>query len=297
MHPSAIWLYLAQFFTRDVLASLMTADRSTRALLGERVAASLEVQYRDLDFRFLHLEDGTVERLWKRAVADRIRVLRIGPYFVCDALAGSRDLSFTDAMQRVGRLLARFRHIEEYHILWHERPTMSTVRPVASNCDQLSDTLGLASAILAVPFSSTPYIHTLTVELSLDKAEHLFLPTVVLPSLEDFTLCIRDDHVGDLDAAGYIMVHHLARFLNNTHRTLRSLSFETSLSSDFSPFFSALGTFAHLSKLTLSIPTSDPHLGDPSALKGFLHAQHDTLEQFTLRGFCTRKSRGGMDSR
>ncbi|KAJ7708738.1 hypothetical protein B0H17DRAFT_1030712 [Mycena rosella] len=125
MHPSAIWLYLAQFFTQDVLASLMTADRTTRALLGERVAASLE-QYRELDFRFLHPEGGTAERLWRRTVADHIRVLRIGPYFVCDALAGSRDLSFTDTVSCC--------------LAWKTR--------------------------------------------------------------EDFALCIRDDHVGDLDAAG-----------------------------------------------------------------------------------------------
>jgi len=94
------------------------------------------------------------------------------------------------------------------------------------------------------------------------------------------------------------MVHHLARFLNNTHRTLRSFSFETSLSADFSPLFSAFGFFAHLSTLALSIPTSEPHLGDPSAVKGFLHLHGDTLERLSLRGFCTNNSRRtGMDAR
>ncbi|KAJ7460745.1 hypothetical protein FB451DRAFT_1270192 [Mycena latifolia] len=287
MHPSAIWLYLAQFFTQDVLVSLMRADCTIRSL-DDRVAASLEDQYRDLDFRFLHLGDGTARRLRKRVVANRVRVLRIGPYFVRDVLDSSQDLPFEEAVEPVRGLLARFRNVEEYHVLWHERPTMSTVPPVDPPKNDHFDTLRPAAALLSIPFSSTSYLRTLTVELSLDKAEHLFLPTFLLPNLEEFNLCIRDDHTGNLDAAGYIMVHHLARFLNNTHRTLRSLSFKTSLRTDFSPFFSALGFFAHLSKLALSIPTSDPHLGDSSALKGFLHAQLDTLEHFTLRGFCSR---------
>ncbi|KAJ7132249.1 hypothetical protein C8R44DRAFT_46346 [Mycena epipterygia] len=295
MHPSAIWLYLAQFFPRDVLASLMTADRVTRAILEQRVDETLDEQYRELDFRFLHLADGTAGRLRMRAVADRVRVLKIGPYFVCDAL-DSKDPPFRDAAQPIRRILARFRNVEEYHILWHERPTMSTVRRIETQYDHLFDTLPLASATLAVPFSSAPYLRSLTVELSLDKAEHLFFPTSVLPNLGEMKLCIRDDHAGDLDAAGYIMVHHLSRFLNNTHRTLHSLSFETSLNIDYSPLFSALGFFAHLSKLSLSIPTSDPHLGDPSALKGFLHSHHDTLEHLSLRGFCTSKVRAAMDS-
>ncbi|KAJ7156860.1 hypothetical protein C8R43DRAFT_997442 [Mycena crocata] len=297
MNPSALWLYLAQFFTRDVLVGLMTADCTTRALLGERVDKSLDEQYREVDFRFLHLADGTARRLWKRAVADRVRILRIGPYFVCDALDGRQGRPFSDAVQPAHRLLTRFRNVEEYHVLWHERPTMSTARRIGPKDDHLFDVIPVASACLTVPFSSAPYLRILTVELSLDKAEHVFLPTCLLPSLEEFNLCIRDDHVGELDVAGYVMVHHLARFLNNTHRTLRALSFETSLSIDFSPFFSALGFFAHLSKLALSIPTADPHLGDPSALKALFHAHRDTLEHFSLRGFCLDKSRAGMDSR
>ncbi|KAJ7886042.1 hypothetical protein B0H13DRAFT_2044687 [Mycena leptocephala] len=263
MHPSAIWLYLAQFFTRDVLVN----------------CASLEELYSEVDFRFLDLENGTSQRLWNRAVADRVRVLSIGPYFVCDALESSQGRHFRETAQIVRRLLARFRNVEKYHILWHERPT-ATLRRVKPKYELLSDTLCLASAVLATPFSSARYLRSLTIECSLDKAEHLFLPTVVLPALEEFNLCIRDDHADDLDAAGYIMVHHLARFMNNTHRTLRSFAFETSLKADFSPLFSALGFFAHLSKLALSIPTSDPHLGDP---------------RFSLRGFCTNKSRTQTD--
>jgi hypothetical protein len=223
-----------------------------------------------------------------------VRVLSIGPYFVCDALENSQGRHFRETAQIVRRLLARFRNVEKYHILWHERPT-ATLRRVKPKYELLSDTLCLASAVLATPFSSARYLRTLTIECSLDKAEHLFLPTIVLPALEEFTLCIRDDHADDLDAAGYIMVHHLARFMNNTHRTLRSFAFETSLKADFSPLFSALGFFAHLSKLALSIPTSDPHLGDPSAVKGFLHLHRHTLGEFSLRGFCTNKSRTETD--
>ncbi|KAJ7493319.1 hypothetical protein B0H11DRAFT_957126 [Mycena galericulata] len=89
------------------------------------------------------------------------------------------------------------------------------------------------------------------------------------------------------------MIHHLARFLNNTHSTLRFFSFETSLIIDFSPFFSALGFFPHLYRLALSIPTSHRHLGDPSALKGFLHLHHDTLEHLSFRGFCTNNVQSG----
>ncbi|KAJ7272614.1 hypothetical protein B0H12DRAFT_588574 [Mycena haematopus] len=293
MHPSVIWLYLAQFFTRDILVNLMTA--TTHAVLSERVEASLEKLYREVEFRFLDLEDGTFQRLWRRAVADRVRVLSIGPYFVSDALDNNQRQPFSRTAQTARALLARFRNLEKYHILWHERPT-ATLRRIAPTYDE--SILCLASAFLTAPLSSAPCLRILIVECSLDKAEHLFLPTTVLHRLEEFTLRIRDDHAGDLDAAGYIMVHHLARFLNNTHRTLRSFSFETSLAADFSPFFSALGFFAHLSMLSLSIPTSDPHLGDPSALKGFLHLHGDTLQHLSLRGFCTNRSgRAGMTGR
>ncbi|KAF7356981.1 Polygalacturonase 3 [Mycena venus] len=264
----------------------MAAEYTTRAMLSKRVAASLDELYREVEFRFLNLEDGLAKRLWKRAVADRVRVLSIGPYFVCDALDSNQ--SFPRTAQIVRSLLARFRNLEQYHILWHERPS-ATLRSIVPKYD--FSTLCLASTFLAAPFSSAQYLRILTVECSLDKAEHLLLPTIVLPRLEEFILCIRDDHAGDLDAAGYIMVHHLARFLNNTHRTLRSFSFETSLSTDFSPLFSALGFFAHLSSVTLSIPTSDPHLGDPSAVKGFLQLHSDVLERLSLRGFCTNISR------
>ncbi|KAF7370958.1 F-box domain-containing protein [Mycena sanguinolenta] len=295
MHPSVIWLYLAQFFPRNVLVALMTADYATRAMLSEHVEASLQELYREVELRFLHLEDGTVQRLWRRAVADRVRMLSIGPYFVCDALDNNQRRPFSRTSRTVRALLVRFRNLEKYHILWHERPTATLLR-VAPTYDD--STLSLASAFLAAPFSSAQFLRILTVECSLDKAEHLFLPTIVLPRLEEFNLCIRDDHAGDLDAAGYIMVHHLARFLNNTHRTLLSFSFETSLAADFSPFFSALGFFAHLSTFALSIPTSDPHLGDPLALKGFLQMQGATLRQLSLRGFCTNKSRRtGMNGR
>ncbi|KAJ7027853.1 hypothetical protein C8F04DRAFT_71375 [Mycena alexandri] len=291
MHPSAIWLYLAQFFTRDVLAQLMV-PYTTRAVLSDRVAASLEELYHEVDFRFLHLGDGTTRRLGKRVVADRVRVLSIGPYFVCDALDSNHP--FGETAQIVADILARFRNIEKYHILWHERPTATLRRP---KYDHLPDTLCLASTFLVVPFSSAQYLRILTIECSLDKAEHLFSPTIVLPRLEEFNLCIRDDG-GDLDAAGYIMIHHIARFLNNVDSTLRSLSFETSLVADFSPMFMALGFFAHLSKLALCIPTSTCGLGDPSALKAFLHQHHYTLNHLSLRAHLSRrKSRADTDAR
>ncbi|KAJ7035500.1 hypothetical protein C8F04DRAFT_1097464 [Mycena alexandri] len=213
MHPSAIWLYLAQFFTRDVLAQLMV-PYTTRALLSDRVAACLEELYHEVDFRFLHLGDGTTRRLGKRVVADRVRVLSIGPYFTA---------------QIVADILARFRNIEKYHILWHERPTATLRRP---KYDHLPDTLCLASTFLVVPFSSAQYLRLLTIECSLDKAEHLFSPTIVLPRLEEFNLCIRDDG-GDLDAAGYIMIHHIAplkAFLHQHHYTLKHLSLRAHLS-------------------------------------------------------------------
>ncbi|KAJ6581071.1 hypothetical protein B0H19DRAFT_1251328 [Mycena capillaripes] len=289
MHPAAILSYLAHLFTRDVLARLV-ADCTSHAILSKRVEESLEELYREIDFRFLHLEDGTSERLWNRAVADRVRVLSIGPYFVSDALDSSQDRQFKDTARIVRGLLARFRNVEKYHILWHERPT-GTLRRIRPKHNNWANNLRLASNFLAVPFTSARCLRTLTIECSLDKAEHLFLPSILLPRLEEFTLCIRDDHAGDLDAAGYIMVHHLARFLNNIHHTLRSFSFETSLSIDFSPLFSALGFFAHLSTLALSIPTSNPHLGQQSGLKAFLHLHQNTLEHFSLRGFCTNKCR------
>ncbi|KAJ7777360.1 hypothetical protein B0H16DRAFT_955477 [Mycena metata] len=288
MHPSAIWLYLAQFFTRDVLAQLMI-PYTTRASLSDRVAASLEELYHDVDFRFLHLADGTARRLRKRPVADRVRVLSIGPYFVCDALDSGQP--FGKTAQIVADILARFRNTEKYRILWHERPTATLRRP-APKYDHLPDILCLASTFLVIPFSSAQYLRILTVECSLDKAEHLFSPTIVLPRLEEFNLCIRDDDGADLDAAGYTMIHHIARFLNNVDATLRSLSFETSLVADFSPLFMALGFFAHLSKLSLCIPTSTCDLGDPSALKAFLHQHHYTLEHLSLRAHLSRRQRG-----
>ncbi|KAF8196883.1 hypothetical protein K438DRAFT_1825725 [Mycena galopus ATCC 62051] len=251
MHPSAIWLYLAQLFPRDILVGLITADYTTRAVLSERVEASLEKLYREVELRFLHLNDGTVKRLWfERAVADRVHILSVGPYFVCDALDNSQWQPFPHTSETVRALLARFRNLEQYHILWHERPT-ATLRRTA-------------------------------------------------PKYDDSTLCLLQTLYSrrprrDLDAAGYIMVHHLARFLNNTYRTLRSLSFETSLAADFSPLFSALVFFAHLSSLAFSIPMSDPYLGDPSAVKRFLHLHCDTLKHLSLRGFCTRRTE--MDGR
>ncbi|KAJ7230575.1 hypothetical protein GGX14DRAFT_411470 [Mycena pura] len=280
MTSSTIWHYLAQFFAQDVLAALMAADCTSRVVLNERVAESLDEHYREFDLR-------------KRTVVNRVRILRIGPYFVCDALDRRQEHPFRDTVRLMRALLARFRHIEEYHLLWHERPTMSLHRD-EHKCD-MSDIFRRGSAFLAIPFSSSPYLHTIDVELSLDKAAHLFLPTVVLPRLENIRLCIRNDHSGDLTTAGYTMAHRLSRFLNNHNHTLRSLSFETSLCTDFSPLFLALGFFAHLSKLVLVIPTSKPHLGDPSALKGFLQLHHDTVEHLSLRGFCTNQVWARMD--
>ncbi|KAJ6469778.1 hypothetical protein C8R47DRAFT_768160 [Mycena vitilis] len=285
VHPSAIVNYLVDLVTHDVLEGLL-AGCASRELLGELVDAELEEQYREVDLMFLHFEDGTAERLWNRAVADRVRVLTIGPYFVCDALDNRQVRRFKDTTRIARALVSRLRNLENYHILWHERPT-ATLRH--AKCNQPPDMLRPASAFLTAPFSSARNLRTLRIECSLDKAEHLFRPTTVLPRLEEFALCIRDDHAGNLDAAGYIMVHHIARFLNNAHRTLRSFLFETSLSTDFSPLFSALGFFPHLSTLALTVPTAAPHLGDPSAVKRFLQLHHATVERFTLRGFCTNR--------
>ncbi|KAJ6631034.1 hypothetical protein B0H10DRAFT_1980501 [Mycena sp. CBHHK59/15] len=294
MHSSTLWFYFAQFFTHDILVGLMTAGLAT-PLLGTRVDETLQEQYREVDLRFLHLENGMAERLRKRAVADRVRVLRIGPYFVCDALDSS-PTAFGEAIDGARRLVRRFRHVEEYYLMWHERPTTSLRRP-APDCD-VSDILR-ASAFLAAPFTSTPYLRVLTVELALDKAEHLFQPRCTLPSLEELRLCIRADHGGgDIDAAGYIMVHHLARFINNAHRTLQSLSFASALSIDFSPLFASLCSFANLRSLALEIPTARPYLAEPAALRSFLCAHRATLGHLALRGFANNNgaARGAVDA-
>ncbi|KAJ6612310.1 hypothetical protein B0H10DRAFT_2053217 [Mycena sp. CBHHK59/15] len=294
MHSSTLWFYFAQFFTHDILVGLMTAGLAT-PLLGTRVDETLQEQYREVDLRFLHLENGMAERLRKRAVADRVRVLRIGPYFVCDALDSS-PTAFGEAIDGARRLVRRFRHVEEYYLMWHERPTTSLRRP-APDCD-VSDILR-ASAFLAAPFTSTPYLRVLTVELALDKAEHLFQPRCTLPSLEELRLCIRADHGGgDIDAAGYIMVHHLARFINNAHRTLQSLSFASALSIDFSPFFASLCSFANLRSLALEIPTARPYLAEPAALRSFLCAHRATLGHLALRGFANNNgaARAAVDA-
>ncbi|KAK7031500.1 polygalacturonase 3 [Favolaschia claudopus] len=242
----------------------MQDPSASYATLSTRVEQTLDETYREVELTFHHLEDGTFKRLWQRAVADRVRVMSIGPYFVCDALDHNERLSFRRTARMVQALLERFRHLEKYHILWHERPSM-TLRP---------------------PFASSHSLRILTVECSLYKAEFLFSPETTPHALEEFNLCVRDD-AGNSDSAGYIMIHHLARFLNNMQSTLRSFSLETSLETDFSPLFLALGFFVRLSTLALSIPMSDAHFRNPSALKGFLNLHRGALKCLSLHGHPT----------
>ncbi|KAJ7282040.1 hypothetical protein C8J57DRAFT_1299257 [Mycena rebaudengoi] len=307
MTPSAIWLYLAQFFTREVLVGLMDNfysqqskidqdNQQSNSLLLQRVNELVDEQYREVELGFLDLADGTAERLRNPAVSRRVRVLRIGPYFVRDALDSHCGAPFEDTLIAARELLTRLNDVEEYHIRWHELPT-TFLRPLELQCDDnLSNMFCAATSFLTVPFTFAPSLRTLTIEFALDKTEHVFLPTVVLPSLSELNLCVRSDHAGDLDAAGYAMVHHLARFMNNAHRTLTSLSFETSLGHDFSPLFSALVPFPRLSTLALAIPTARPHLGDPVALNGFLRDQSDTVAHLSLRGFNSTTRRQSVDA-
>ncbi|KAJ7065229.1 hypothetical protein C8F01DRAFT_1124844 [Mycena amicta] len=235
--------------------------------------------YDDFDLRFMHLWDGTAQQLRKQPVADSARILRIGPYFVCDALDATHHHPFQDTARLTGSVLSQLRHIIEYHLRWHERPTMSLL-PGDANSDM--STLALAATFLKIPFSAAPYLRTLDVELSLDKAQQLFSPDLVLPCLDNFRLCIR--HEGNATCPEYVM-ENLSRFLNNHHSTLLSLSFETSLSADFSCFFATLGPLEKLSTLVLCIPTAKPHLGDPSAVKGFLQLHCSFLEHISIRAF------------
>jgi hypothetical protein len=74
MTPSAIWLYLAQFFTREVLVGLMDNfysqqskidqdNQQSNSLLLQRVNELVDEQYREVELGFLDLADGTAERL------------------------------------------------------------------------------------------------------------------------------------------------------------------------------------------------------------------------------------------
>ncbi|KAK0215029.1 hypothetical protein IW262DRAFT_258577 [Armillaria fumosa] len=272
--PYEIWLNIAHFIPPLVLEDLFSVNSALFHL-------AMEQRYRQISFAYLSRKMlRLLVRLKDPAVAKRVRILHIHPHFVnedfdtpASSLFSFRKLfgrksrpprikNLDDLITIMGDVLGSLPHLTEYHIAW----------------------VGLQSApapFLCTPFGSSP-LTKLTLEITLENLQTLLKSQPsFFGTLRELDLFLRTDHA--LDLAGYDMIlsRTLAPMINSL--SLQTLSLRLWEPIDLSPFFSALYPQPKLHTLSLSIPLTSPHLGNPDSVATFLNMHSRTLRSLSLR--------------
>ncbi|KAJ7623697.1 hypothetical protein FB45DRAFT_113222 [Roridomyces roridus] len=299
MFPPEIWLQIAYHIPPHLLADLYAVNRQWYDM-------AMNARYRQISFAFLNrgmLHDLT--RLRDPAVARRVRSLHIHPYFVKEILdkAVHEPQPPLSPHSLRGKLSGLFRDHGHNKRLARRSRTPATldmdnpaelvksVVQVISGLTNLSHVHIAWSGLdhihdLPVPFLAAafrPSVLQLSLEISLEKTVDLLSHTSALTDLEELDLFLRLDH--QLSAIEYerILVEHVAPAINRLHRSLQKLSLRLCEPVDLAPLFDSLRHMSCLDNLSISIPTSAPHLGDPAGFGKFLDRHRYTLSHLTLR--------------
>lgn len=188
-------------------------------------------------------------------VRNCVRVLRLRPYFIQELLAGTPPND--DLAASLKSCFGFLENLTEYHLAWFELPFISNA----------------AIDILRAPMLTSLFLQKLSIEASLPKLEILLSFEEKLPELKELIISVRRDRMGTgVDSEQTApQLRSLASFLNRNRTTLTRFSFSSSDTLDSTPFFRSLLAFPLLAELSLSIPTSSPHLGTPSELARWMN--------------------------
>lgn len=178
-----------------------------------------------------------------------------------------------DVIQVMVDVLSGLSNVTDYHIAWCGLPTIHE---------------------LPVPFLAAvfrPTLKKLWLDISLENLKNLLYHSgfARLQSLEELDLFIRIENESPatndtiLDPHDHIMINYLAPALNQLHLTLRKLSIRLWQPLDLSPLFISLRPMPQLEHLSIEIPMSTPHLGNPVGLSDFLNLHSPHLRALSLR--------------
>ncbi|KAF9034723.1 hypothetical protein BDZ89DRAFT_1062446 [Hymenopellis radicata] len=297
--PFDIWIQIAHDIPPLDLEDLLSVNSAFFHL-------AMEQRYRQISFAYLGRK--MMRLLWRLKdpyVAKRVRILHMHPHFIKELMEAD---SFPNASDSLFSLFAKHKKLLTF------RPTKSHPRKRVYTLDQVVLTLinvlsGLPNlceyhiawvspslpslpAFLTTPFLYSP-ITRLSLEMTLENLETLH-PVPCLGNLRELDLFLRPGHM--LDGTGYdmILAHTLAPFVA-TIANLDSLSLRLFKPLDISPLFSSLPVLPKLHTLSITIPLTAPHLGDPDAFADFLNAHTHTLRHLSLRA--SNLSFGVIDAR
>ncbi|KAJ3904958.1 hypothetical protein F5879DRAFT_952608 [Lentinula edodes] len=269
--PAELWLHIFQFVPRTIVKDLMSVNRTFfYAAMAERYKKINFFQKGDSMLRL-------VESLPFPPIQDCVRVLRVRPYFIQELLSEQGDEIPEDSdviphhsLSSVKGCFSSFANLIEYHLIWFELPKLEN----------------LPIDMLRAPLLASLHLRKLFLKTSLQKLESLLSFGDVLPQLEELNISVRRDHLhtqsapnGSSEQAGFAS---LTSFLNRNKSSIRCFSFSSQDVLDCTPLFRSLQRYPVLHKLSLSIPTSTPHLGEPSCLSQWMSRHCPSLRTLTM---------------
>ncbi|KAF8647188.1 hypothetical protein AX16_006860 [Volvariella volvacea WC 439] len=312
--PHDIWALIAQFIPALCLRDLLTVNSTFFHI-------AMDCRYRQISFAYLDNRTlKSLSRLRDPLVAQRVRVLHLYPGFLKQVLEkdkGEKEkekevqkspsrtslrILFADVANQIRayierkksqehiarkfktsqdiiaallEVLGRLPNVTDYHIMWCGLPPVFT-SPVPFLTAALQSNL-----------------RKLSLEISLENIEILLGPAFSTPKLEELDLMVRVDGIRSTFQQEWIMLDHLGPAINCLNPSLRSLSIQAWEPLDLSPLFHSIRRMPFLTSLSISIPTEEPHLGDPAGLSGFLNLHSGTLQELALK--CTHY--GGIGPR
>ncbi|KAF5365940.1 hypothetical protein D9758_006700 [Tetrapyrgos nigripes] len=292
--PEDIWRSIANLVPKHILRNMYEVN-------GTFYDLAMNERYREVNCDRL---DSTMRRLLEessstitqpiRPVASRVRVFRMRLYFIqklihlqTHHLLHPNDVFTSPTFVSLFSLLQSFPRLNEYHIDWHNLPTIS---------DPLLQ-------LLVRPFIYPNQLRKVSLDIGMEKF-HAFASFLSqhapLIALEELSLILRHEGQvfnGPTHANAFhslLTSNTIPSFITQSQNpnTLRSLTLEFTHAEDFSSVFWSLAqcesvgqpALRQLQSLTLSIPTPSPRLGDPAALAAFISAHSATLTDLTLRG-------------
>ncbi|KAF8829468.1 hypothetical protein HHX47_DHR3000704 [Lentinula edodes] len=269
--PAELLLHIFQFVPRTMVKDLMSVNRTFfYAAMAERYK---EISFFQKGDSMLRL----VESLQFPLIQDCVRVLRVRPYFIQELLSEQGDEIPDDSdviphhsLSSVKGCFSSFANLIEYHLIWFELPKLEN----------------LPIDMLRAPLLASLHLRKLFLKASLQKLESLLSFGDVLPQLEELNISVRRDHLhtqsapnGSSEQAGFAS---LTSFLNRNRSSMRCFSFSSQDALDCTPLFRSLQRYPVLHKLSLSIPTSTPHLGEPSCLSQWMSRHCPSLRTLTM---------------
>ncbi|ESK93631.1 hypothetical protein Moror_1529 [Moniliophthora roreri MCA 2997] len=295
--PKDIWVHIASYVSPLQLEDLYSVNSAFFNI-------AMDQRYQQISFTYLTRKMvRTLERLKDPAVTKRVRIIYIHPHFVKEVINKEQQISNCSNSSLLSRLGDLAYHVRDQRLFGKPRSRsplfkfktfdslMHVMVDILGGLPNLEDVhiswSGLPfvgeSPIPIISAALVPHLRRLWLDVSLEKLEPMLPHFARLADVEELDLFIRIEHLLDSNRYNVILIKFAQCINYLLRRTLRKLSIQLFEPLDMSPFFSSLGRLPLLESLSLSIPVSSPHLGDPDGLIDFLNLHTLSLRSLSIR--------------